>query len=68
MVETWKLLAGVAAVVLTFGIIATASGVDLTPPVIAGLLAFAILSVVINYALVRRSYRVGRRLGGDEEE
>jgi len=68
MVETWKLLAGGAAVVLTFGVVATALDVELSPPVVAGLVAFAALSVAVNYALVRRSYRVGRRLGGDEKE
>jgi hypothetical protein len=68
MVETWKLLVGGAVVVLTFGVVATGLNVDLSPPVVAGLLIFAVAIVAINYVLFKRSYRVGQRLGGDEEK
>lgn len=67
MVETWKLLVGGAVVVLTFGVVATALNVDLSPPVVAGLLIFAVAIVAINYVIFKRSYRAGRKLGGDEE-
>jgi hypothetical protein len=66
MVETWKVLAGLAGLTVTFGVIASVLGVELTPPVVVGLIVVTVVISAINYAMFKRSYRVGRQLGGDD--
>lgn len=61
--ETWKLLAGLSVVLVVFGAIVATVDVDLSSPLVLGVLIFAVLFSAISYTLGKRGYERGKVIG-----
>lgn len=66
--ETWKLLLGLAGVLIAFSILATAANVSLSSPWVIGLFVLAIVVSVLFYVVSRYGYQLGRQIGESMKE
>ena len=61
--ETWKVMAWAAGIFALFGVVVTVGNVPISGPGALGVLAVVAVAAVVMYALGKRGFRIGQRIG-----
>lgn len=61
--ETWKVMAWGAGILGLFGIIVSVGNIPISGPGALAILAAVAVAAVIMYALGKRGFRIGQRIG-----
>ena len=64
----WKILLGLAGVLVVFAAGVTLADLDLSPWVLAGVLAFVVVSLFVSLRSYRLGQQIGTSLAEDEDE
>ncbi|WEL18787.1 MULTISPECIES: hypothetical protein [unclassified Halorhabdus] len=66
--ETWKAMAWTAVVVVLFGAVVSVVDISVSGPTVLAILAGVAVGSVIFYAISKKGYQFGRRLGEQMSE
>lgn len=67
-VPAWKVLAAATGIVAVVGVVLALTDTPLFSVTGVGILVFAAVFTVLFYGMTKRGYRVGREIGGPDED